>query len=410
MEAALEATKVGSKALDQTIEVERNLGEYRGEKNGPMVIFVAGAHGNEPAGIFAVRQVLGKLEKLNPAFKGSMVALTGNLSALSNNVRFIEKDMNRLWLYEKITCPIDRLLEDNKLTQDEREYVQLFCELKKHIHQGNPPFYIVDLHTTSSVSAPYFAIGDTMRNRKFAIKFPVPITLGLEEQLHGTMMNYLNDMGIVATIFEGGQHDSISAIENIEACIWLTLVQAGCVQPRDIPDFDKFFKRLEKAARGKRKLLEVRYRYAIKEGEDFKMKPGYENFRKIKKGETIAENQYGPVKAEESGRIFMPLYQKQGNDGYFIVKEFNPFWLRISEVIRKLGLHKAIPWLPGFKKHSTDENTLLINLKVARWYVVEFMHLMGYRKDKIVNNKLVVSKRKYDLRNPDKQELISNFE
>jgi hypothetical protein len=106
----------------------------------------------------------------------------------------------------------------------------------------------------------------------------------------------------------------------------------------------------------------------------------------------------------------MPLYQKQGNDGYFIVKEFNPFWLRISEVIRKLGLHKAIPWLPGFKKHSTDENTLLINLKVARWYVVEFMHLMGYRKDKIVNNKLVVSKRKYDLRNPDKQELISNFE
>lgn len=51
------------------------------------------------------------------------------------------------------------------------------------------------------------------------------------------------------------------------------------------------------------------------------MIPGYTNLHFIKKGEVIAKDKDGEIKAEMEGNIFMPRYQKQGNDGFFIVKK-----------------------------------------------------------------------------------------
>jgi predicted deacylase len=51
-------TKVFSKALNETIEVDRIIGEIKGTQPGPTLIFTAGIHGNEPSGIFALHKVL----------------------------------------------------------------------------------------------------------------------------------------------------------------------------------------------------------------------------------------------------------------------------------------------------------------------------------------------------------------
>ena len=37
--------------------------------------------------------------------------------------------------------------------------------------------------------------------------------------------------------------------------------------------------------------------------------------------EILADNTNGTVRAPVSGRLLMPLYQKQGDDGFFIVTE-----------------------------------------------------------------------------------------
>ena len=55
-------TKVYSKALNEFNEIERLIGQYRGEQPGPTLIFTAGIHGNEPAGIFALQEVFEKLQ------------------------------------------------------------------------------------------------------------------------------------------------------------------------------------------------------------------------------------------------------------------------------------------------------------------------------------------------------------
>jgi succinylglutamate desuccinylase len=47
----------------------------------------------------------------------------------------------------------------------------------------------------------------------------------------------------------------------------------------------------------------------------------YKNFDKISKDELLAFDKYGEIRSKEDGMILMPLYQKQGNDGFFIIKE-----------------------------------------------------------------------------------------
>ena len=51
--------------------------------------------------------------------------------------------------------------------------------------------FVLDLHTTSASGLPFATVGDTLRNRHFAQSLPVTILLGIEEQLEGTMLEYL---------------------------------------------------------------------------------------------------------------------------------------------------------------------------------------------------------------------------
>jgi succinylglutamate desuccinylase len=62
------------------------------------------------------------------------------------------------------------------------------------------------------------------------------------------------------------------------------------------------------------------YCHKIASGDDFEMKFGYQNFQNIKKGEVLATDKKGEILAPYDCQILMPLYQKQGNDGFFLIK------------------------------------------------------------------------------------------
>lgn len=69
------------------------------------------------------------------------------------------------------------------------------------------------------------------------------------------------------------------------------------------------------------KVFDIEYRHGIKDKDDFKMEPGFENFQEIKKGDLLAIQNGNELRSEWNARIFMPLYQAQGNDGFFVIKE-----------------------------------------------------------------------------------------
>ena len=62
------------------------------------------------------------------------------------------------------------------------------------------------------------------------------------------------------------------------------------------------------------------YRHHVIDNTKFRMEPGYINFQHIEAGLVLATENGQPVKAPVSGNIFMPLYQNQGADGFFIIE------------------------------------------------------------------------------------------
>jgi succinylglutamate desuccinylase len=76
---------------------------------------------------------------------------------------------------------------------------------------------------------------------------------------------------------------------------------------------------LADAAKDLPKLTQFIYKHTLLPNDEFEMLPGFKNFDKIVKGEQLAKDKNGPIYAESDGYILMPLYQKQGEDGFFII-------------------------------------------------------------------------------------------
>ncbi|HSE83303.1 MAG TPA: succinylglutamate desuccinylase/aspartoacylase family protein [Thermodesulfobacteriota bacterium] len=316
--------KVYSKALNKTLDIERLIGRYTNNSPGPTVVCVGGIHGNEPSGVFALNEVLKELQRIEPQFNGELIAFAGNLTALSRGVRFVDEDLNRIWLPERIEALTSTTISSKERTIEETEQRELLGVLRQTFQKTKCPVYILALHTTSSLSAPFITVGEVLRNRDFILNFPVPVIKGIEKYVEGTLLSYISELGFIDIGFEAGQHDAVSSIKNSVAAIWIALANAGCINPDDFSNFEGHYKTLTDAVKNVQGIYEVVYRYGIEEGEYFVMEPGFINFQEIEKGQLLAGNRDGKIHALENGRIFMPLYQEQGKDGFFIVREINP--------------------------------------------------------------------------------------
>ena len=382
------------------VAVQRIIGEFGGDLEGPLIIFLGGIHGNEPAGIIALQHVIASLYESHPVFRGKIAALAGNLSALSRATRYVDYDLNRIWTEERIhelaTSPA--FGEDPSV--DHTEQRELYMLLQDYFRFPHTDVYVIDLHTTSARSSPFTIILDTLRNRKFALNLPVPIILGMEEHLTGTLLTYVDELGYHTLAFEAGQHDDPQSVANHIAAIWILLVSAGCISEKEVPNYHQYIQQLRTAAHNLPPIFEVRYRYAILPGEHFRMRPGYSNFQPIYKGEILARNEQGNILCEQRGNIFMPLYQPQGSDGFFVIRKVQAFWLKVSEWMRKLKMDKLLPFLPGIHRDADHPQQLIINRRIARWLVTDVLHLLGYRQKTYDRNKLIAVKRKFDLKGP----------
>ncbi|WP_420386750.1 succinylglutamate desuccinylase/aspartoacylase family protein [Roseivirga sp.] len=384
--------------FDQLLE-NRVLGEYSTGKPGPTLICFCSIHGNEPSGMLAFRNVLGILRKEKIAIKGRVVGLAGNMAALRKHQRFIDVDMNRIWSSDRMKDIQNGTAE--VVTSEDQEQMELLTELKSIVKQATGELFFIDLHTTSSESQPYISINDTLRNRRVALKYPLPIVLGLEEYLEGTILSYINELGHIALGFEAGQHDAPASVTNHEAIIWLSLLNSGCLNFNASKELiERKYGVLSKTIIDGKKVFELRHRHWVEPEDKFKMEPGYVNFQPIDKNELLAIDKGGQIRSGEKGRIFMPLYQSQGNDGFFIVRAVKWFWLKVSAMLRITRFHRLLHLLPGVGKYNRMNHSLIVNTKWARWYVIDFFHLMGFRRKQVMGKRIVFIKRAYDVRKP----------
>ncbi|MFQ5744312.1 MAG: succinylglutamate desuccinylase/aspartoacylase family protein, partial [Acidobacteriota bacterium] len=364
----------------QDVVAPRCVGSFAGHAAGPTLICVGGIHGDEPAGVLALRRVFDKLQERRPPFRGELVGLAGNRKALAAGQRFLARDLNRIWSGECMR-QLEPALRDSRpsrpLDAEGEEQWELLEAVYASFERARGEIYFLDLHTSSADGEPFVCIGDTLRNRAFARGFPVPVILGLEECIDGALLEYLNDLGLVTMGVEAGQHQRATSVDHHEAFIWLALLRAGNLAPEDLPWAAAYRRRLRHTCRRLPAIMEVRHRHPIEPEDEFHMEPGFRNFQMVDSGQLLARDRQGEIFASEAGRILLPLYQGLGSDGFFITCQVRALWLQLSRLLRHLPLDPLLRWLPGVRRHARKPATLIVDRRTARWFAIEIFHLLG---------------------------------
>ena len=291
--------------------MERIIGTYSNNRQGALLFITGGIHGNEPSGVAALEKVFSELQYFRPEIGGTVVGIRGNIGGLKVKKRFIEEDLNRVWTEKNIVSGKTDTKEKKEML-DILNVIRLFSE-KEHTKR-----YFLDCHTTSAETQPFISVQDVGDNDKWAHLFPVPVVRGFSDIVDGCIDQYLSRRGITGFVFEAGQHDALSAIKNQECLIWLAIEKACGLNLGQMPELSEYLEAFRKDIK-EQSTFRIVHRYALAEGDRFVMEPGFSNFQKIRKGELLAVHNGKEVTSRWDSYIFMPLYQSQGKEGFFII-------------------------------------------------------------------------------------------
>ena len=308
------------------MHIERIIGKHSGQEHGPLLVCLAGMHGNEPAGIQALELMFKMLEVepiTNPqfSFKGRFMGIRGNLKAIATQQRFIKKDLNRQWTPENIARI--KQAPPEQLDSEDLEVKEILEVIEAEIADYQPKkFVLLDLHTTTAYGGIFTIATDDPESVRIGVELHAPVIKGMLEGIQGTTLHYFNNDNFepetVAVCFESGQHNEHLSVNRAIAAITNCMRTIGCVRSDDVENrhdelLIEFSKDLPKVAQ----LITC---HRISEGDGFQMVPNYQNFQPVTKGEVLARDNKGIIKAVQDGRILMPLYQSQGDDGFFLIR------------------------------------------------------------------------------------------
>lgn len=295
------------------VEVSRQVGRVTGSAPGATLIVVAGLHGNEPAGIEGARRVLAHFE--GGTLKGELVVLAGNVAGLRQGVRHQERDLNRGWT----DAHMARIAAQSERTHEDAEQHELWGAIEGARARARGPVFLADLHTSSAAGVPFVLYRETPEQHDFVRVFPIPVINGIVEKVEGVLSEFCCARGIVAFSVEGGQHEAPASRDALEAILWLALQQAGMAFVG--AEVERATRLLDGMRAGLPRVVDVRSRHAITPEDAFVMEPGFRNIDRVQRGQLLARDRRGEVRAHEDGVVVLPLYQKLGNDGFFWGRE-----------------------------------------------------------------------------------------
>lgn len=288
---------------------DRVLSAVEAPAGGATLVGIGGIHGNEPAGVRALETVLSELGRPGGGLaRGRFIALAGNRPALDAGVRYIDRDLNRIWNAGDGCDDVEGV---------ERGELLALLDGYRRSSAGLP--YLVDLHTTSGSAPPFVVVAEGRKSRDFARALPAPLVLALSSQIPGTLVEYLAGEGWTGLGFESGSHKGIVSVEFAVAALWIALEAAGLLEPGDTRSAEAR-RRLAAASRGLPGAVEVFHHHPIARNGMFRMRPGYRSFQRIDAGEVLATEGEAEIRSPSGGQILMPLYQRAGREGFFLTR------------------------------------------------------------------------------------------
>lgn len=300
--------------------MDRLIGRYGKFGAAKTFIVFAGIHGNEQAGIKALHELFAEFEANNVDFDGTVLGIAGNIKALEQNARFIHKDLNRQWYLTKIrklgALPYGLLNTQEDIEQ--KEILELILDI---VNDKGKELMLIDLHTTSALGGCFCITNTHPRSMELALSIPVPVINGMTAKISGTTLEYFDQLNLPAIAYEAGQHEEPEAVQRMKAGLVAIFSNTSCLNAEAKKPYQKELDKMTADYAHLPHNVQVVYRHPIEEEDEFVMNPGYSNFQKIKDGEVLAKDKHGDIVSHTDGMILMPLYQKKGDDGFFIIKE-----------------------------------------------------------------------------------------
>ena len=294
---------------------ERVIGNYH-SNNDKTIVFVAGIHGNEKSGIIALKKVFKEIKETSIEINGTVIGLIGNLNALKKNTRYIDNDMNRIWNQKMINMQLPQKNSEHAELLILNGLIEKIILLKKKNNIS-----IIDLHNTSSANG-VFTIVNNKKEAKLTSHLKIPIINNLFSKVKGSLARYYNKKNVTSLVFEGGAIGDPASINNHESGIWKILEKKNFIKGNLIPKkVLKNIKTMQNFATNINGNYFVKYIHKIKKLDNFLMNPNMQNFEKIEKNQIIGHDKNGPVQSPANGYLLMPLYQEQGNEGFYIVQK-----------------------------------------------------------------------------------------
>lgn len=370
----------------------REIGRVVSDEPGPTLIAIAGIHGNERAGIGAARRVIEVLTRRQGLVRGEFVAFAGNLGAMRLGLRFRYRDMNRIWTPERVADVEARSNNGGVLDEEEVEQLELHTHIRAAVARARGPVHLIDLHTTSAHGLPFMLFGDTLKQRKFATAIPLPTVIGLEEQLDGVLSAFWTARGVVTCAVEGGQHDDLESVDNLEAVLLLGAESAGLFGSGLLTETAEAHALLERRRGDLPRVMEVVSRHAIGPDDAFVMEPGFKNLARARAGRLLARDRKGEIRAARDGMVILPLYQGQGNEGFFWGRELSSSRLRVSETLRQLKLDRFFDLLPGVERDPERPSRFIVGERAARLLPLNMFRMFGYRRVRMRDTRLMIER------------------
>ncbi len=297
----------------------RILGSLNAAIQGPLVVAIGGIHGNEPAGVQAILNVLRAYsDQQNQGLQmGRFIGLTGNLQALAAQQRYIDQDLNRT-LSPKHLADIAVKTIRNAEEQEALELVQALRQAIKDAEASE--LVLVDLHTTTAGGGDFSVVGDEAGSLDLAETFEPPVLLGMLDGLQNTTLHYINssNLGLPTRclVYEAGQHADPASIVRSARLLWSLLQTTGIVDAESVNPFERVPSSRPANLPSRLRVID---KLAIPASSNFEMLPGFNNFDSIAAGQHLAQLDGCPVFSRHVGYMLMPLYQAQGEDGFFII-------------------------------------------------------------------------------------------
>lgn len=255
-------------------------------KPGPAVALLAGVHGNERAGVYALQKLL---PLLTPT-RGTVYAAFANPPAIAANVRMLGKNLNRCFYAGNDGVDPEDIRARELMTMLDA------CDA------------LLDLHMFYDDGTPFVICEEN--GIPIARNFDVPIiSTNWDETEPGASDSYMNNTGKVGICIECGPLAKSREMTEFAE--------------RTVLQFLKYFDMVSRDvlfATNEKKIVRV-YKAVHKTSERFVLEPGLKNFQTVGDGQFLASDDKQKYYASVGDKIIFPHYgARVGEEAYILGK------------------------------------------------------------------------------------------